>query len=114
LALQPAMGVPKKKTGAKKKPARVPQQVGAAAMHACRPAGRVDADSLGRCASLALLLLQLSAQEHFENAEMAFAMENFDLARTSFKRALDMEPEVGLWFCRRQLSIILRLRKRAP
>lgn len=26
---------------------------------------------------------------------MAFAMDNLDLARTSFKRALDMEPEVG-------------------
>ncbi|KAL4424581.1 hypothetical protein ABPG77_009165 [Micractinium sp. CCAP 211/92] len=36
---------------------------------------------------------QLTAEEHFENAEMAFAMENFELARTSFKRALDMEPE---------------------
>lgn len=42
------------------------------------------------------LRLQLTAEEHFENAEMAFAMENFELARTSFKRALDMEPEVGL------------------
>lgn len=39
--------------------------------------------------------MQLTAEEHFENAEMAFTMENFDLARTSFKRALDMEPEVG-------------------
>ena len=38
---------------------------------------------------------QLSAEEHYENAEMAFAMEAFDQARASFKRALDMEPEVG-------------------
>ena len=38
--------------------------------------------------------LQLSADEHYENAEMAFAMESFDKARASFKRALDMEPEV--------------------
>ncbi|KAL4421299.1 hypothetical protein ABPG75_010590 [Micractinium tetrahymenae] len=36
---------------------------------------------------------QLTAEEHYENAEMAFTMENFELARTSFKRALDMEPE---------------------
>lgn len=36
---------------------------------------------------------QLTAEEHYENAEMAFAMENFDQARTSFKKALDMEPE---------------------
>ncbi|EFN50963.1 hypothetical protein CHLNCDRAFT_141593 [Chlorella variabilis] len=55
------MGVPKKKSGGKKKPARAPQQ--------------------------------LTAEEHYENAEMAFAMENLDLARTSFKRALELEPE---------------------
>lgn len=49
--------------------------------------------------SLPLLLpppQQLSAEEHYENAEMAFAMEAFDQARSSFKRALDMEPEVRL------------------
>ncbi|KAI7838116.1 hypothetical protein COHA_008123 [Chlorella ohadii] len=36
---------------------------------------------------------QLTAEEHFENAEMAFAMENYDQAAKSFRRALDMEPE---------------------
>ncbi|PRW32682.1 UPF0661 TPR repeat-containing -like [Chlorella sorokiniana] len=36
---------------------------------------------------------QLTAEEHFENAEMAFTMENFDQAAKSFRRALDMEPE---------------------
>lgn len=46
---------------------------------------------------------QLTAEEHYENAEMAFAMENLDLARSSFKRALDMEPEV-----RRRSSILIR------
>ncbi len=40
--------------------------------------------------------LQLTAEEHFENAEMAFAMENYDQAAKSFRRALDMEPEVRL------------------
>ncbi|KAI3423950.1 hypothetical protein D9Q98_009784 [Chlorella vulgaris] len=55
------MGVPKKKAGGKKKPARAPQQ--------------------------------LTAEEYFENAEMAFAMENYDQSRNNFKRALDMEPE---------------------
>lgn len=41
-----------------------------------------------------LLATQLTAEEHFENAEMAFAMENYDQAAKSFRRALDMEPEV--------------------
>ena len=40
------------------------------------------------------LATQLTAEEHFENAEMAFAMENYDQAAKSFRRALDMEPEV--------------------
>lgn len=42
------------------------------------------------------LATQLTAEEHFENAEMAFAMENYDQAAKSFRRALDMEPEVRL------------------
>lgn len=37
---------------------------------------------------------QLSAEEIYKNAEMAFSIEAFDKARSLFKRALDMEPEV--------------------
>lgn len=110
------MGAPKKKgSGGKKKPARAPQQVRDALARpivnhpvAHRPSG--PATCMHRhchhrphvCMRRPLppplfcLRLQLTAEEHFENAEMAFAMENFELARTSFKRALDMEPEVGL------------------
>ncbi len=111
------MGAPKKKgPGGKKKPARAPQQARAASARAgmAAPAAAIDllastthapwlpftARGSYACADcrrwppLPWHRLQLTAEEHFENAEMAFAMENFELARTSFKRALDMEPEV--------------------
>ena len=88
------MGVPKKKSGGKKKPARAPQQVCTPHGHKCmRPPHAAPPPLIAQW--MLTLAPQLTAEEHYENAEMAFAMENLDLARTSFKRALELEPEVG-------------------
>ena len=91
---------PAKKAG-KKKPGREPQQVSRSGwgasqltgMHAPPPAP-INMHVL-TAAPPSPARAQLTPEEHYENAEMAFAMDNFDLARASFKRALDAEPEAS-------------------
>ena len=104
------MGVPGKKASGRKKPNRPRPQVrrgmaaqrlmarGALCMHLDHHRRRRRCRRMHAPHPLhpspALPPLQLTAEEHFENAQMAFAMDNLPQARSSFKRALDMEPEV--------------------
>ena len=45
--------------------------------------------------------LQLTAEEHYMEAQMAFISDNLDAAKASLKRALELEPEVRCCRCPR-------------
>ena len=56
----------------------------------------------------------MSADDHYMEGEMAYISDDLDTARTSFQRALEMEPEVSDAYQGRRSAVYLHIPRCFP